>query len=150
MYYCPSATVATLKSMGIQNMISLRTDDITWIKQGTAIHCTYVMRSIFDYIYISRECFHKPMLTPWLTHWNHCNLTPDSKVHGANMGPTWVLSAPDGPHVGPMNLAIRGTRPLIYCEWIHFFIILINSHSLAAITPSFPSLLYCSLVRMQC
>ena len=32
---------------------------------------------------------------------------PDSKVHGAKMGPTWVLSAPDGPHVGPMNLAIR-------------------------------------------
>ena len=32
---------------------------------------------------------------------------PDSKVHGANMGPTWVLSAPDGPHVGPKNLAIR-------------------------------------------
>ena len=32
---------------------------------------------------------------------------PDSKVHGANMGPTWVLSAPDGPHVGRMNLVIR-------------------------------------------
>ena len=32
---------------------------------------------------------------------------PDSKVHGANMGPTWVLSAPAGPHVGPINLAIR-------------------------------------------
>ena len=32
---------------------------------------------------------------------------PDSKVHGANTEPTWVLSAPDGPHVGPMNLAIR-------------------------------------------
>ena len=32
---------------------------------------------------------------------------PDSKVHGANIGPTWVLSAPDGPHVRPMNLAIR-------------------------------------------
>ena len=32
---------------------------------------------------------------------------PDGKVHGAIMGPTWVLSAPDGPHVGPMNLAIR-------------------------------------------
>ena len=31
---------------------------------------------------------------------------PDSKVHGANIGPTWVLSAPDGPHVGP-NLANR-------------------------------------------
>ena len=23
------------------------------------------------------------------------------------MGPTWVLSAPDGPHVGPMNIAFR-------------------------------------------
>ena len=32
---------------------------------------------------------------------------PDSKVLEANMEPTWVLSAPDGPHVGPMNLAIR-------------------------------------------
>ena len=31
----------------------------------------------------------------------------ESKVHGANMGPTWVLSAPDGLHVGPMNLALR-------------------------------------------
>ena len=31
---------------------------------------------------------------------------PDSKVHGANMGPTWVLSASDGPHVGPVNLSI--------------------------------------------
>ena len=31
---------------------------------------------------------------------------PDSKVHGANMGPIWVLSAPDGPHFGPMNLVI--------------------------------------------
>ena len=32
---------------------------------------------------------------------------PDNKVHGANMGPTWVLSAPNEPHVGPMNIAIR-------------------------------------------
>ena len=32
---------------------------------------------------------------------------PDRKVHGVNMGPTWVLPAPDGPHVGPMYLAIR-------------------------------------------
>ena len=32
---------------------------------------------------------------------------PDNKVHGAAMGPTWVLSAPDGQYVGPMNLTIR-------------------------------------------
>ena len=37
---------------------------------------------------------------------------PDSKVHGANMGTTWVPSAPDGPHVGPMNLAISIMSPL--------------------------------------
>ena len=31
---------------------------------------------------------------------------PDSKVHRANMGPTWVLSAPGGPQVGLVNLVI--------------------------------------------
>ena len=40
------------------------------------------------------------------------NSFPDSKVHGANMGTTWVLSTPDGPHVGPMNLAIRVVLPV--------------------------------------
>ena len=35
-----------------------------------------------------------------------CMHIPDCKVHGAKMGPTWVLSAPGGPHVGLMNLAI--------------------------------------------
>ena len=43
-------------------------------------------------------------------HKNTCRdditVFPDSKVHGANMGTTWDLSAPGGPHVGPMNLAI--------------------------------------------
>ena len=38
------------------------------------------------------------------------SIVPDSKVHGANMGPTWVLSAPDGPNDGPKNLAIRGVQ----------------------------------------
>ena len=31
----------------------------------------------------------------------------NNNVNGANMGPNWVISAPDGPHVGPMNIAIR-------------------------------------------
>ena len=30
---------------------------------------------------------------------------PDSKVHGANMGPIWGRQDPGGLHVGPMNLA---------------------------------------------
>ena len=29
---------------------------------------------------------------------------PDSKGHGANMGPTWGRQDPGGPHVGPVNL----------------------------------------------
>ena len=31
---------------------------------------------------------------------------PDSKVHGANMGPIWGRQDPGGPHVGPKNFAI--------------------------------------------
>ena len=58
----------------------------------------------------------------------------DSEVHGANMGPTWVLSAPDGPHVGPMNLAIR--EVMIYKYNIGIlsnhsnFIIIIHHHNI--------------------
>ena len=31
---------------------------------------------------------------------------PDSKVHGANMGPIGGRQNPGGPHVGPMNFAV--------------------------------------------
>ena len=31
-----------------------------------------------------------------------------ARFMGPTWEPTWVLSAPDGPHVGPMNLAVRG------------------------------------------
>ena len=46
---------------------------------------------------------------PYLTIIFHIMMEkfPDSKAHGAIMGPTWVLLAPDGPHVGPTNLALR-------------------------------------------
>ena len=33
-------------------------------------------------------------------------ISPDSKVHGANMGPIWGRQDPGGPHDGPMNFAI--------------------------------------------
>ena len=92
--------------------------------------CNY-LNGPFLYLVFCAAIFHKFMdwrkkdVTPLLMHWSYIFLaltqqyvvkthsynsglcTPDSKVHGANMGPTWVLSAPDGPHVGPMNLAIR-------------------------------------------
>ena len=51
----------------------------------------------------------EPLPEPLMISTNYATLShnPDCKVHGANMGPIWVLSAPDGPHVGLMNLAIR-------------------------------------------
>ena len=41
------------------------------------------------------------------------NNVPDSKVHGANMGPIWGRQDPGGLRVGPMNLAIWGCLRLI-------------------------------------
>ena len=35
---------------------------------------------------------------------DYLNGFQDSKDNGANMGPTWVLSAPGGPHVDPWTL----------------------------------------------
>ena len=42
--------------------------------------------------------------------------TPDSKIHGANMGPIWGRQDPGGPHVGPMNFAI--SRWAIGGRWL--------------------------------
>ena len=39
---------------------------------------------------------------------------PDSKVHGAYIGPTWGRHDPGGLHVGPMNLAIRDFSHTIF------------------------------------
>ena len=55
---------------------------------------------------------------------------PDSKVHGANMGPTWVLSVPDGPHVGPMNLATRVANLLLFqCKFSQLLIFHLRKYS---------------------
>ena len=69
----------------------------------------------------------------------------DNKVHGGNMGPTWVLSSPGGPHVGPMNLAIRAILPVIWdttallgqhCDvvhvsiWHHINLHYVNKHDI--------------------
>ena len=34
------------------------------------------------------------------------DVLPDSKVHGAHMGPIWGRQDPGGRHVGPMNFII--------------------------------------------
>ena len=42
----------------------------------------------------------------------HWHAAPDSKVHGANMGPIWGRQDPGVPHVGHMNFVI----------WVHYYI----------------------------
>ena len=39
-------------------------------------------------------------------------MSPDNKVHGANMGPIWGQHDPGGPQVGPMNFAIWVVRKM--------------------------------------
>ena len=49
-----------------------------------------------------------------------------TQIHVANMGPTWVLSDPGRPHVGPMNLVIRVVSTVHWClkarVWHHYYV----------------------------
>ena len=73
-----------------------------YIHRGPNIRRNSIFTSTSDYSSVQwRSVLH--ILVTCSSHVNN----PDSKVHGANMGPTWVLTGPDEPHVGPMNLAIR-------------------------------------------
>ena len=46
------------------------------------------------------------------------NVYPYRKVHGANMGPTWVLPVPDGPHIGPMYVEPDAVKMITFDEII--------------------------------
>ena len=52
-------------------------------------------------------------------------INPDSKVHGANMGPIWGRQNLGGPHVSPMNLAIwEATPPTMALR--HYYLLTIS------------------------
>ena len=57
------------------------------------------------------------------------NSHPNSKIHGANMGPIWGRLDPGGPHVGPMNFAIWAViypcnvRSCLFCNDIQMLFI---------------------------
>ena len=46
-------------------------------------------------------------------------ISPDSKVHGANMGPIWGRQDPGGPHIGPMNFGRHFTDDIFRCIFIN-------------------------------
>ena len=69
------------------------------------LRINYITDLILEYAFLWEKAFIEPWLMCLIRLGN--NDAPDSEVHVANMGPTWVLSAPDGPRVGPMNFVIR-------------------------------------------
>ena len=56
----------------------------------------------------------------------HTNMKiPDSKVHGANLGPIWGRQEPGGPHVGSINIAIwESTRIFFEYQWTEISLLL--------------------------
>ena len=68
---------------------------------------TYVHNTL---LYKSNPCIYQ-----WKQH-----DTPDSKVHGANMGPIWGRQDPGGPHIGPMNFAIWDLATLMNTLWAQY------------------------------
>ena len=88
-----------------------------WVFNGECYTAATPNLLITFYYQIS-SCFDIFLLcSPWITH-VHTHHYPDSKVHGANMGPIWGRQDPGGPHVGPMDFAIG---VYMYTIQIHSF-----------------------------
>ena len=78
---------------------------IDFVRQNTWMDKVSVFsNTIFILTGKKPECLLSGSLT-W-TVWTCVASYPDSKVHGANMGPIWGRQDPGGPHVGPMNFVI--------------------------------------------
>ena len=63
--------------------------------------------TVFSFLQVWDETL-EAISNKWLNKYHlYLFIYPASKVRGANMGPTWILSAPGRPHVGPVDLVIR-------------------------------------------
>ena len=82
------------------------------------------------------------------TLWIESVWYPDSKVHGANMGPTWGRQDPGGPHVDPMNFAIW----VLYkrCNIWRIYDIRISAPKLTPIWRHLTSILFRCYWRAEC
>ena len=61
-----------------------------WFKQHISLYHNGVIFHSLEY----NTRISNTDINPWNRFWSY---NPDNKVHGANMGPTWVLSAQMGP-----------------------------------------------------
>ena len=85
---------------------------------------TFIVWFINNFVFIDHK--YQERMIPLISYLSYAfiqptrlSFTPDSKVHWANMGPTWVLLAPDGPHVAPMNLAMTVYIICLGCQQRH-------------------------------
>ena len=105
-YPCGAFVVSIYSTRGIFTGISyLPPDEFTKSSyQGAALYryqtyfcMKYYVAFVYKTYFIKTGIDSRKMSVPYL----------DSKVHEANMGPTWVLSDPSRPHIGLMNLTNR-------------------------------------------
>ena len=72
-----------------------------------SIDCNVDIQDIVVHTTIDNKCkYSMGTLTPDRT-WPNGQINPDSKVHVTYTGPTWGRQEPGGPHVVPMNFAIK-------------------------------------------
>ena len=73
--------------------------------QAAARHKRPLLLTVISEICIRIKAWINEYIKQWdvITH-------PDSKAHGANMGPIWGRQDPGGPHVGPMNFALWASK----------------------------------------
>ena len=83
--------------------------DYLYQKLSKAIAIVYSLKAYFTQEAICGlyYCPCHPYTTYCNVVWGNTFKPPDTKIHGANFGPTWGLQDSDGPHVGHTNLALR-------------------------------------------
>ena len=131
-WWWPGTERTTIHYPGNEDIAQFKCLAWSWIFNGLAQDCSDSNANALELV---QSCAKPSICGSLWVRIQSARDCPDSKVHGANIGPTWVLSAPDGPHVGPMKLAISGWVPemLGFESWsiqkkTHFFS---NSKSLS-------------------
>ena len=69
------------------------------------------LQQFLKYIWYPQLCIYNSNVKAFVSMFSYAVArslinNPDSKVHGANMGPIWGGQDPGGPHVCPTNFAI--------------------------------------------
>ena len=109
---------------------SLYTFDIYWGRQNIwnytdNVKCIPLIENVWiSHMMCSRGSYSRWVVTSSSNYRHHHtnqrwpSKFPDSKLHGANLGPIWGRQDPGGPHVGPMNFAIWAVNRKTDQGWI--------------------------------